>query len=81
MPQVPECLSHETRLNYLLDVKCFVCIFLLGVRSAPLWDSEKHTFVGKWTQPDPDLPLFSLYCFFEAIYYFTLIMQGLLVLF
>jgi len=35
-------------VNFFLPKFIFLCaIHILGVRSAPLWDSEKHTFVGK----------------------------------
>jgi len=35
-------------VNIFLPKFIFLCaIHILGVRSAPLWDSEKHTFVGK----------------------------------
>lgn len=37
---------HVVIFFFCLDF--FLCaIHILGVRSAPLWDSEKHTFVGK----------------------------------
>ena len=50
---MPKSVSHAYPIYFHIVIffffpKFFFCaIHILGVRSAPLWDSEKHTFVGK----------------------------------